>query len=317
MAGLAMQMALIAHEEEMTDAKKKQTSAHGLGRGLNALFGDEENTDAQAPTNSGSRRMMPIDWLKPNPNQPRTVFDKDALTELASSIKQHGVLQPLLVRPIPEAGNRYEIVAGERRWRASQIAQLHEVPVTIQYLTDETVLELALIENLQREDLGPLEEAEAYQQLMQRFGHTQDRVAEAVGKSRSHIANMVRLLNLPELVKEYLREGKLTAGHARTLVTAEDPIALAKAMVEGNLSVREAENLTGKAKGKPAAKKQKKVVANDSDPNTALLEREMTNILGLTVSIESKGKSGKLVIEYDTLDQLDDVLRRLSLGSAR
>jgi len=295
----------------MTTAQKK-TASHGLGRGLNALFGDEENTTAEAPANSGSRRMMPVDWLKPNPNQPRTHFDKDALAELSESIKQHGVLQPLLVRPIPEAGNRYEIVAGERRWRASQIAQLHEVPVTIQYLTDEAVMELALIENLQREDLGALEEAEAYEQLMKRFGHTQDRVAQAVGKSRSHIANMVRLLGLPEPVKQYMRDGKLTAGHARTLVTAEDPIALAEAMVQGGLSVREAEAVTNKAKGKAVAKKQKKPVANQNDANTALLEREMTNILGLPVSIESKGKSGKLVIEYDTLDQLDDVLKRLS-----
>lgn len=310
---LAMQMAPLsqnaAQEDETMDAKKKAGS-HGLGRGLNALFGDEENTTVEAPTNSGSRRMMPIEWLKPNPNQPRTHFDKDALQELSDSIKQHGVLQPLLVRPVPEAGNRYEIVAGERRWRASQIAQLHEVPVTIQYLTDEAVLELALIENLQRQDLGALEEAEAYDQLMKRFGHTQERVAQAVGKSRSHVANIVRLLNLPEQVKQYLRDGKLTAGHARTLLTADDPLALAEAMVNGDMSVREAENLTGKAKGK-TAKKQKKVVAND-DANTALLEREMTNILGLPVTIESKGKAGKLVIAYDTLDQLDEVLKRLS-----
>ncbi len=316
MAQAAEQMA--EKDNTTVDTKKK-----GLGRGLNALFGDDEDTGASnnnaAPSGegAGSRRMMPVEWLSPNPNQPRRIFTKDALDELASSIKQHGILQPILVRPIPEAGNRYEIVAGERRWRASQQAQLHEVPVTIQYLTDEAVLELGLIENLQREDLTPLEEAEAYQQLMTRFGHTQDRVAAAVGKSRSHVANMIRLLTLPEPVKVYLREGKLSAGHARTLVTADDPVAMARAMVEGGMNVREAEALTNAKKGK--AKVKAKGPGKDTD--RVALEREMTNALGMPVHINSgkgkKAKSGVLTIGYASLDQLDEILRRLSHDSGR
>mgnify|MGYP000028099471 CR=1 FL=1 len=224
-------------------------------------------------------------------------FRAELIEELSESIKQHGMIQPILVRPVPEAGNRYEIVAGERRWRAAQKAQLHEVPVTIQYLTDEAVLELGLIENLQREDLSPLEEAEAYQQLMTKFGHTQDRVAQAVGKSRSHVANIVRLLNLPETVKTYIREGKLTAGHARTLVTADDPVAMAKAMVEGGLNVREAEAFTNKKKGKGKAKAAKK------DTNTIALEREMMSVLGMPVVINTKGKGGSITVNGMTPEQ--------------
>jgi ParB family chromosome partitioning protein len=295
----------MSDKENVVDLKKK-----GLGRGLNALFGDEEDTSAEQ-TQAGSRRMMPIEWLSANPNQPRTVFRKELIDELSESIKLHGMIQPILVRPVPEAGNRYEIVAGERRWRAAQQAQLHEVPVTIQYLTDEAVLELGLIENLQREDLSPLEEAEAYQQLMTKFGHTQDRVAQAVGKSRSHVANIVRLLGLPETVKAYIREGKLTAGHARTLVTADDPVAMAKAMVEGGLNVREAEAFTNKKKGKGKSKAAKK------DPNTIALEREMMTVLGMPVVINTKGKGGALTINYASLDQLDEVLKRLSQAPVR
>lgn len=305
--------ALEKFEDDMTD-NQKATKKSGLGRGLNALFGDEEDTSSEAQ-NTGNRRMMPIDWLTPNPNQPRRVFEPAALEELAGSIRQHGIIQPILVRPVPEAGNRYEIVAGERRWRASQMAQLHEVPVTIQYLTDESVLELGLIENLQRQDLGALEEAEAFQQLMDRFGHTQERVAQAVGKSRSYVANMVRLLVLPESVKGYLRDGKLSAGHARTLITAEDPEALAKAIVEGDLSVRDAEALTGNVKAKTAAKAAKKKVAKG--PNTRALEQEISNLLGMKVIITPKGNKGQLVVHYNNFDQLDDVVKRLSHAPTR
>lgn len=295
-------------EHDMVDTQKTVKKG-GLGRGLNALFGDEEDTSAEGQ-NSGNRRMMPIEWLSPNPNQPRRHFAPEALEELAGSIKQHGIIQPILVRPVPEAGNKYEIVAGERRWRASQMAQLHEVPVTIQYLTDESVLELGLIENLQRQDLGALEEAEAFQQLMDRFGHTQEKVAQAVGKSRSYVANMVRLLVLPESVKGYLRDGKLSAGHARTLITAQDPEALALAIVEGDLSVRDAEALTGNVKAKGAAKALKKKV--QKGPNTRALEQEISNILGMKVTITPKGNKGQLVINYTNFDQLDDVIKRLS-----
>jgi len=306
-------------KDSVIDLKKK-----GLGRGLSALFGDEENDNSEGQGASGSRRMMPIEWLTPNPDQPRRVFTKEALAELADSIRQHGIIQPILVRPVPEAGNRYQIVAGERRWRASQEAQLHEVPVTIQYLTDEAVLELGLIENLQREDLTPLEEAEAYQQLMARFGHTQEKVAHAVGKSRSYVANMVRLLGLPETVKSYMRDGKLTAGHARTLVTASDPLALAKAMVEGDLNVREAEALTNRQKtsgkplkGKAGMKGKAGKAAPAKDADTTALEREMTNILGMNVEIRNAGKGGALTINYSSLDQLDEVLHRLSHNPGR
>ncbi len=316
---LPVEKALAGENEAMSDNKKKGLE-RGLGRGLSALFGGEENDNNETSANGSSRRMMPVEWLTPNPDQPRRVFTKEALDELADSIRAHGMIQPILVRPIPEAGNRYQIVAGERRWRAAQEAQLHEVPVTIQYLTDEAVLELGLIENLQREDLTPLEEAEAYQQLMSRFGHTQEKVAQAVGKSRSYVANMVRLLGLPETVKSYVRDGKLTAGHARTLVTAADPLALARAMVDGDLTVREAEDLTkrqkGKGKGRGVLKgKAKPAPAKDAD--TQALEREMGNILGMPVEIKPSGKGGSLTINYATLDQLDLVLHRLSQNTGR
>ncbi len=289
------------------------TAKKGLGRGLSALFGDDEDTGGGT---SATRRMMPVEWLIPNPKQPRRIFDKDKLAELADSLSQHGVLQPILVRPVPEDGNKYEIVAGERRWRAAQIAQLHEVPVTIQYLTDETVLELALIENIQREDLSALEEAEAYQQLINRFGHSQEKIAQAVGKSRSHVANTLRLLNLPETVKTFVREGSLTAGHARTLVTAKDPEAIAKAIMEKNLSVREAEALAAAPKGGVASKKPANA-SGKKDADTAALEREMSNLLGMPVEIERQGKGGSLTIQYATLDQLDEVLHRLSHNPGR
>lgn len=310
---MAMPAENMMTEKDTADSKKKPQESRGLGRGLSALFGDEEN-DNEAPqdSNAGSRRMMPIEWLTPNPDQPRRIFTKEALAELTDSIRQHGMIQPILVRPIPEAGNRYQIVAGERRWRAAQAAQLHEVPVTIQYLTDEAVLELGLIENLQREDLQPLEEAEAYQQLMARFGHTQEKVAQAVGKSRSYVANMVRLLGLPEIVKGYMRDGKLTAGHARTLVTAADPVALATAIVEGGMTVREAESFTATKKPKALKKGKAKKAGPAKDADTEALEREITNALGMPVAIATKGKGGQVVISYASLDQLDDVLRRLS-----
>lgn len=314
--GLPAEAMTTTPPETAADPRKKAQEHRGLGRGLSALFGDEENDNTEGQGQAaGSRRMMPVEWLSPNPDQPRRTFTKEALEELADSIRQHGMIQPILVRPVPEAGNRYQIVAGERRWRAAQVAQLHEVPVTIQYLTDEAVLELGLIENLQREDLTPLEEAEAYQQLMTRFGHTQDKVAQAVGKSRSYVANMVRLLGLPETVKAYMRDGKLTAGHARTLVTAPDPVALAKAMVEGDLTVREAEALTSKKKAKTMRGRVKPAQTKDTD--TQALEREMTNILGMPVAIAARGKGGTLTISYASLDQLDAVLHRLSQSPAR
>ncbi len=302
----------------------------GLGRGLAALFGDDEELTAEdfEGVGSGSNfdedmsyRMMPVEWLTPCPFQPRRHFDKDALKELAESISVHGIIQPLLVRPLPDEDNSYEIIAGERRWRAAQLAQLHEVPVTIQYLTDSAVLELALIENLQREDLTSVEEADAYQRLMDEYGHTQEKLAATLGKSRSHIANTLRLLSLPDSVKKMVNDGELTAGHARTLVGAENPEALAKEIVEQKLSVRDAEKIKagnrepspqgGGLGTKSAPKKPEKSV------DVRALEEELSNLLGLGVQIASSGKGGQLMIEYKSLDQLDDILHRLSHNPGR
>jgi len=296
----------------MTEDTKKR----GLGRGLSALFEDEEN-DAY-----GDAAMKPnklnIANLRPGTYQPRRHFNDEAIEQLAESIRAHGVLQPLLVRPIGE--DEYEIIAGERRWRASQAAKLHEVPVIIQELTDEEALEIALIENLQRQDLTALEEADGYKQLIDKFGHTQEKLAKQLGKSRSHIANMMRLLSLPVEVKAMLEEGKISAGHARALLTADDPLAVAQRVLAEGLNVRQTERL---AAGKEIAKDQEdtvaeakdKPVANDTprekDPDTLALEREMTNELGMKLSIDQRGEGGRLSIDYKDLDQLDEILARL------
>ena len=222
----------------------------GLGRGLSALLADVATVDeaprpeAGAGTAAGvGRNVVPIDRIRANPDQPRRAFDEKELQDLAASIREKGVIQPLILRPHPVEAGQYEIVAGERRWRAAQMAAVHELPAVVRELSDTEVLELAIIENIQRADLNPLEEAHGYRQLMDRFGHTQERLAEALGKSRSHIANLLRLLTLPEPVLELVRAGKLTAGHARALVTASHPEALARKVVEGDLSVRQTEQL--------------------------------------------------------------------------
>lgn len=286
----------------------------GLGRGLAALLGEDlmdepmEDGDDDDLESRFQRRTLPIEWLKPSTLQPRRHFNIDKLKELASSIERHGIMQPLVVRPIADEDNAYEIVAGERRWRASQKAQLHSVPVVIQYLTDAEVLEIALIENLQREDLNTLEESEGYQRLMDEFGHTQEKLAEAVGKSRSHIANLLRLLTLPDEVKDYVRNGELSAGHARALIGVKNPVELAHEIIAENLSVRDAESRAkgGKKKSKKTSTKQAK------GPDTTALEKEITSRLGLNVSLNTKGQGGQVVISYKTLDQLDDVVHRLS-----
>lgn len=309
------------------NADDANVKGRGLGRGLAALFGDDEDMTAIDFAETGgdeafgedmAYRMMPVEWLKPCPFQPRRHFDKDALKELAESIAAHGIIQPLLVRPLPDEDNSYEIIAGERRWRAAQLAQVHEVPVTIQYLTDAAVLELALIENLQREDLSAIEEAEAYQRLMNEYGHTQEKLAATLGKSRSHIANTLRLLSLPDSVKAMVGKGELSAGHARTLVGADNPEALAQEIIDGGLSVRDAEKMKAGARspsaGKsvvPLAPKQAKGV------DVSALEEELSNLLGLRVEIAPDGKGGRLSIHYATLDQLDDILHRLSHNPGR
>ncbi len=279
----------------------------GLGRGLSALLGDEEGAPEGAP------RTIRIDLLHPGRYQPRHQFDPAAIETLAQSIREKGVLQPLLVRHHPSLTGEYEIIAGERRWRASQVAQLHEVPVVVREIDDREALEIALVENLQRQDLSALEEAEAYQRLMDEFRHTQEAVAQAVGKSRSHVANTLRLLELPLTVKRLLGEGKLTAGHARALLGTEDPVVLANEVVRRGLNVRQAERLAKRGKIKSSARQASPRPFPDSkDADTRALERELSMVLGLIVSIDPTGTGGTITIRYQTLEQLDDVLRRLS-----
>jgi len=285
-----------------------ETRRRGLGRGLSALLGD---TPAGADRAEPGRvaRMIPVDRMKPSPCQPRRHFDDEAFMALVGSVREKGVLQPLLVRPDPDQEGHFEIVAGERRWRAAQQAQLHEVPAVVKTLTDREALEVALVENLQREDLTPLEEAEAYRRLLEEFGHTQEVLAQSIGKSRSHIANMIRLLGLPEPVRRMLDEGQISAGHARTLVNAEDPVGLAQEIVRRDLNVRQAEDLARKPHV-PAPAKSGAVAPKD--PNLAALESELSEALGLKVSVSAKkGGAGRIAIHYDAPEQLDEVLRRL------
>ncbi len=289
----------------MTDGKQR------LGRGLSALLGDDDVIGGEEGTTASN--TVPIEHLEPGRYQPRRNFDADEMASLVASIREKGVLQPILVRAHPDKPERFEIVAGERRWRAAQQAQLHEVPVLTKELSDKDTLEIALIENLQRENLTPLEEADAYQRLMDEFSHTQEALAQVIGKSRSHVANMLRLLTLPDRVKDMVDSGVLTAGHARTLVNAENPEALAQQIVARGLNVRQAERLTQQAKGgAPQAAGRR----TDKDADTLALERDLSGLLGLKVNIRFHGRGGSLTINYKTLEQLDDVLHRLSQGAA-
>lgn len=300
----------------MTDKKMKR----GLGRGLSALMADVEQqkapqTEATA-TSARADRVVPIERIHPNPNQPRRTFTEDDLADLANSIRTKGVIQPLIVREVSGTRGEYQIVAGERRWRASQIAQLHELPVIIRDYTDEEVIEVAIIENIQRADLNPVEEAAGYRQLMDKFGHTQEKLSEALGKSRSHIANLMRLLNLPDEVLEMLRDGSLSAGHARALITSDQPVELAKKVIAGGLSVRDTEKLVKRAaQGEPAPNAVSiSTTKTTKDADTIALEGDLSAALRMKVSVDhDAGKeSGKIVIKYETLDQLDDLCRILS-----
>lgn len=289
---------MTAGEPRRTDEGRQR----GLGRGLSALIGEEAPVTPAPEGAARGQRTMPLGWLKPNPFQPRKSFAVDELQELANSIREKGVLQPILVRP--RGGESFEIVAGERRWRAAQLAKLHEVPVVVRELSDGESLELAIVENVQRADLNAVEEATAYQELIDKFAYTQEKVAEQVGKSRSHIANTVRLLKLPEPVQALIREGKLSAGHARTLIGHANPEARAKEIIRQALNVREAEQRS-KHKKSPA------VAASNADVKA--LETSLTQALGLKTEIAHKGASGgELRIFYKTLEQLDDVIQRLS-----
>lgn len=299
----------------MTSKKPKR----GLGRGLSALMADV--TDASEQDENAPRqpdRTVPVERIVPNPDQPRRTFDTAALEDLASSIREKGIIQPLIVRPSPRDEGQFEIVAGERRWRAAQMARLHHIPVLVRDFDDTEVLEVAIIENVQRADLNPVEEAAGYNQLMQKFGHTQDMLAKALGKSRSHIANTVRLLSLPEDVQAWLREGKLSSGHARALITAEDPVALAREVIKKGLSVRETEKLVKTAENKDAAKPSKPRPAAEKDADTRALEGDLSASLGMKVAIDHQSgrENGKVVIAYDTLEQLDELCRILSLNSS-
>lgn len=285
----------------------------GLGRGLSALMSDVAETEAVVSAGpSAAERKIPIEQISPNPDQPRKRFSDDDLDDLTASIREKGVIQPLIVRKV--ADGRFEIVAGERRWRAAQRAQLHELPVVVREFTDVEVLEVAIIENIQRADLNPVEEAAGYRQLMDRFGHTQEKMAEALGKSRSHIANLLRLLNLPEAVLEMVRQGSLSAGHARALIPAEDPLKLAQQIIKGGLSVRATEALVKKEQQpeKPAA--QSPVHRPEKDADTKALEGDLSATLGMKVSINHKPgqEGGQMTLSYTSLEELDELCRLLS-----
>ncbi len=289
----------------------KKIERRGLGRGLSALMADVNLTAAEpeaAPRRA--EQMVPVERIEPNPDQPRRSFTPEALEELAASIREKGVIQPLIVRRHPTRADSYEIVAGERRWRAAQIAQVHELPVILREFTDSEVLEVAIIENIQRADLNPLEEAQAYRQLMDRFGHTQEKLAEALSKSRSHIANLLRLLNLPDEVQGMLRDGSLTAGHARAMITAADPIKLARDTVAKGLSVRDVERLAKKPTEAAPRASAPWVVEKDAD--TRALEADLSASTGMKISIEHAGEGGKLIVSYRDLDQLDRLCQALS-----
>lgn len=287
----------------------KRSERRGLGRGLSALMADVASADdgrAKRPD-----MLVPIELIEPNPDQPRRDFPPDALEELAASIREKGIIQPLIVRNNPRKAVGYEIVAGERRWRAAQLAQLHDVPVLVREVSDTELLELAIIENIQRADLNPVEEAMGYRQLMDRFGHTQEKMAEVLSKSRSYIANLLRLLTLPEAVLGWLREGKLTAGHARALITTENPVELAKTVIAQGLSVRETERLAqtpAKAKGKSGTGRR-----SERDADTRALEQDLSANLRMKVVIDHKGHDGgHLNITYSSLEQLDELCQLLS-----
>lgn len=294
----------------------KNSKPRGLGRGLSALMADvSQDSGVQEP--SVSRRpdqTVPIEKLKANPNQPRRTFNQGDLDDLAASIKEKGILQPLIVRPIE--GGDYEIVAGERRWRAAQISQLHDVPVLVRDLDDTEVLEIAIIENIQRADLNAVEEAAGFRQLMDKFGHTQEKLAAALGKSRSHIANLLRLLSLPEDVQDLVVAGELSAGHARALITSENPSELAKIVVRDGLSVRATEALVKRQQqpDTPPVNASKAKPTGEKDADTRALERDLSAILAMKVAINHKAgtEMGQVTLTYENLDQLDDLCAKLS-----
>ena len=284
-----------------------------LGRGLASLIGDvgREAAHVERPR---ANRKVPIEFLKPNPRNPRRAFSDAELGELSSSIKQHGVIQPIVVRPVKGAQDRYEIIAGERRWRASQLAGLHEVPIVPVDVSDSDALEIAIIENVQREDLNAMEEAHGYHALADEFKRSQEDIARIVGKSRSHVANMMRLTRLPAEVQAYIARGELSAGHARALIGVPDPLTAAKHIVEEGLNVRQTEALAH-VEGVPERKPQKARGGKSKAPDTLALEKRVSDALGLAVSVNHREPGGTVQIGYRNLEQLDEVMRRLARGS--
>jgi ParB family chromosome partitioning protein len=285
-------------------------SKRRLGRGLAALIGEMDQPIADMAVRPGisADRKVAIDLVVRNPKNPRKHFAEEDLQDLASSIRQHGIVQPVVVRPIPEG--KFEIIAGERRWRAAQLAGLNEIPVLIREVDDRTALELAIVENVQRADLNPLEEALGYEQLIAEHGYTQNDLGEIIGKSRSHVANSLRLLKLPDLVRDMITSGTLSAGHARALIPTSDPVGLARAIVAKGLSVRDAEriaqnNIRGQSQPAPETKSARK------DPDTVALERSLSDTLGLDVIVNHKGNGGRLTISYKSLEQLEEICRLL------
>jgi len=285
----------------------------GLGRGLQALLGEGEDGPVAAPNGgrSDGARLIPMEWIEVNPNQPRKYFDETALEELAQSIREQGLLQPILVRPKPGDPDTYQIVAGERRWRAAQRARIHEAPCIVRELTDRETLELAIVENVQRADLNAIEEARAFRELIDTFGHTQEKVAQVVGKSRVHVANTLRLLSFPDEIIALVSEGRLSAGHARAVAGAAEPVALARKVADEGLSVREAERLS---KLRPSPDRKPRASEPEKDADTRALESDLASRLGLEVDVRHAGGKGELRIRYSTLEQLDDLCRRLSSG---
>lgn len=298
----------------MSDSK---SAKRGLGRGLSALMADLDLDTPGEAKPAKDRTMVPIEQITANPDQPRRHFDPAALQELADSLRQRGVLQPLIVRKHPRDEGLYQIVAGERRWRAAQMAQLHELPVIVRDLSDTEVLEVAIIENIQRADLNAIEEAASFRQLMDRFGHTQERLAEALNKSRSHIANLLRLLTLPDPVQDYVKDGRLTAGHARALITADNAAILARRVIDGGLSVRETEDLVRRqAKTTTSAEKSQSRRKDDKDADTRALEGDLAAQLKMAVAIDhAPNGGGTISITYQNLDELDRLCQLLGRPS--
>ena len=296
---------------------ERKSKSRGLGRGLSSLMGDLKNEPLTSNENSESQtieKLVPVEKIYPNPNQPRKSFQEEKLIELANSIKTKGIVQPLIVRKKKGTKESFEIVAGERRWRAAQRAQIHELPVIIKEFTDIEVLEIAIIENVQRADLNPIEEALGYKNLMENFDHTQDGLSKEIGKSRSHIANLLRLLNLPSSVQELLISGQLTAGHARALVTCDNPLAIAKQIISLGLSVRDAERLAKNVSEKKVSNKAK---TKEKPADTVLLEADLSAAIKMKVSInhEEGKEKGLISITYKSLDELDRISEVILNGS--